>query len=468
MNTPAPALPVIPETITVHLGAPTAAAQNVTVSFPDYIKNVASSEIFPTWPESALRANIYAQISFALNRVYTEYYRAQGYDFDITNATATDQAFENGRNIFENVSEIVDEIFNSYLRRQGNIEPLFAAYCDGIRTQCNGLSQWGSVRLAENGASTYEILQNYFGDDIEIVSNVPIENISPSYPGVPLRLGTVGDEVRQIQLRLNRISANYPAIPKIYPVDGRFGQETYNAVVKFQEIFNLTADGIVGNATWYRILYLYSGIKRLSEIISEGLQYSDVERQFTGNLTLGDTGQNVAGFQYFLLLISQYRDEIPEVAVTGVYDEQTRAAVEAFQRQSGLPVTGVVTLADWNKIYLAYAGIIDSLPDSQFEEASLPFPGVPLRQGSTGEDVRILQGYLNTISQVIDEIPPVEADGEFGPATEAAVIAFQEYRGITPDGNVGAVTWEAIGELYDDIVRGYYRSPGQFPGYEIQ
>ncbi|MGM9637498.1 MAG: peptidoglycan-binding protein [Eubacteriales bacterium] len=462
-----PGFPFIPATITVHLGAPTASAQNVTVTFPDYIKNVASSEIYPTWPEAALRANIYAQISFALNRVYTEYYRAQGYDFDITNSTSIDQSFVNGREVFENISEIVDEIFNSYLRRRGYVEPLFAAYCDGIRVQCNGLSQWGSVDLANAGATTYEILTNYYGDDIDIVSDVAIQDISESYPGVPLRLGSKGNEVRQIQIRLNRISANYPAIPKIYPTDGNFGQETYNAVVKFQEIFNLTPDGIVGPGTWYRIIYLYNGIKRLNEIVSEGLEYADVERQFSGTLELGDSGTDVAGFQYFLLLIGQYRDTIPVIQVTGVYDQQTKEAVEAFQQDYGLPVTGVVTLADWDQIYRAYSGIIESLPDSFFEEASRPYPGVVLRLGSEGGDVRQLQEYLNTLSGAIPQIPPVTVDGVFGPATEAAVIAFQEYDGLTPDGNVGAVTWEAIGEVYDDIIRGYFRSEGQYPGYDL-
>ena len=164
-------LPVIPEYITVHLGEPDESAQNVTVSFPDYIKNVASSEIYPTWPESALRANILAQISFALNRVYTEYYRSRGYDFDITNSTAFDQSFVYGRDIFENISQIVDEIFNDYLVREGNIEPLFAVYCNGTTVTCDGLSQWGSVELANQGLVPYDILRNYYGDDIQIISN---------------------------------------------------------------------------------------------------------------------------------------------------------------------------------------------------------------------------------------------------------------------------------------------------------
>ena len=213
-------LPFIPEYITVHLGRPDEYAENVTVSFPEYIKNVASSELYPTWPESALRANILAQISYALNRVYTEYYRASGYDFDITSSTAVDQSFVRGRDIFENVSEIVDDIFNNYIVRRGNVEPLFASYCNGTTTTCEGLSQWGSVDRANEGLFPYEILQYYYGENIDLVQNAPIDNIEPSNPLNPLKLGSIGEDVRQVQLKLNRISKNYPSIPKIVPVSG--------------------------------------------------------------------------------------------------------------------------------------------------------------------------------------------------------------------------------------------------------
>ena len=167
-------LPFIPENITVHLGPPDSDADNVTLSFLDYIKNVASSEIYPTWPENALRANIYAQISFALNRIYTEWYPSQGYDFDITNSTAFDQAFVPNRDIYDNISRLVDSLFNSYVRRQGSIEPYFTQYCNGTTVTCEGLSQWGTVPLAEQGLIPYEILQNYYGDDIDIVQNAPV------------------------------------------------------------------------------------------------------------------------------------------------------------------------------------------------------------------------------------------------------------------------------------------------------
>ena len=227
----------IPETITVHLGAPAADAPNVTVSFPDYIKNVASSEVYPTWPEDALRANIYAQISFALNRYYTEWYRSQGYDFDITNSTRYDQAYVQGCNIFDNISAIVDEIFNSYIVRDGSVEPYFTQYCNGTTVTCEGLSQWGTVPLAEQGLSPLEILQNYYGNDIRIVADAPVRSTGQSYPGQPLRLGMAGNVVRYKQVQLNRISRNYPAIPKINPVDGIFGTQTENAVRAFQRIF---------------------------------------------------------------------------------------------------------------------------------------------------------------------------------------------------------------------------------------
>ena len=241
-----PNTPTIPQTITVHLGAPGSQAENVTLPFLDYIANVASSEIYPTWPESAIRANIYAQISFALNRVYTEYYRTRGFDYDITNSTAFDQSFVNGRDIFENIQQIVGEIFDSYIRRENSVQPLFAQYCNGTTVTCNGLSQWGSVELANRGYTPFEILQYYYGDDIELVENVPMSEPMESAPTVPLRLGSVGNDVRTAQIRLNRISANYPSIPKILLNDGIFGSDTEAAVRRFQEVFGLTPDSVIG------------------------------------------------------------------------------------------------------------------------------------------------------------------------------------------------------------------------------
>ncbi len=275
--------PFIPSTITVHLGRPDAPAENVTISFPDYIKNVASSEIFPTWPENAIRANIYAQVSFALNRIYTEWYRSQGYDFDITNSTAFDQSFVNGRNVFDDISRIVDDLFNDYVRRQGLVEPLFTAYCDGRNVYCEGLRQWETVSLANEGRTPYEILQHFYGDDIDIVA-APVRVNAPSYAGIPLSLGAVGNDVQEMQIRLNRISRNYPAIPKIANANGNFGADTADAVRKFQQIFNLTPDGVIGKDTWYRIAYIYTSVKKLSELNSEGITFADIQRQYPNEL----------------------------------------------------------------------------------------------------------------------------------------------------------------------------------------
>ena len=261
-------LPYIPETITVHLGEPDQQAENVTVPFIDYIKNVASSEIYPTWPESALRANILAQISFALNRVYTEYYRSRGYSFNITNSTAIDQSFINGRNYFDTISLIVDEIFNDYLRKRDRIEPLFAQYCNGTTVTCGGLSQWGSVDLAEEGYDSVEIIRHYYGDDTEVVVDAPVSGIMSSPPSRLLRLGSTGNDVLAVQLRLNRISVNYPSIPKIPSPDGYYGIGTKEAVEEFQSIFDLTVDGVVGKSTWYAIQRIYAAVKRLNDLNS--------------------------------------------------------------------------------------------------------------------------------------------------------------------------------------------------------
>ena len=298
--------PVVPEYITVHLGPPDQTAENVTVPFTDYIKNVASSEIYPTWPESALRANILAQISVALNRIYTEYYRGRGYDFDITSSTRYDQAYVPGRSTFENIDRLVDDSFNDYIVRQGNVEPLYAQFCDGVRTQCPGLSQWGSVDLAEQGLTPYEILQRYFGDNINIVFNAPVGDGTPSYPGRPLTRGSVGEDVRTIQQQLERIRRNYPAIPRITEISNVFDQGTEDAVRAFQRIFNLEEDGIVGKATWYKIKMIYNGVKSLSEITSEGLTIPEAQRVYPEVLRLGDTGLDVETVRFYLAFLGYF------------------------------------------------------------------------------------------------------------------------------------------------------------------
>lgn len=259
--------PVIPEFIVVHAGAPSnTAAPNYTVRFPDYVKNVASSEIYATWNESAVRANIYCIISFALNRVYTEWYRSKGYNFQITNSTAFDQAFTFGRNIFDNISRIVDEIFTSYVRRIGAKQPLLTQYCDGNRVQCPGwLTQWGSQSLATQGYAPFQILTNFYGTNIELVQAPKVSGIPTSYPGYTLKVGSRGEAVRTVQTFLNRIAQNYPLIPKV-AVDGIYGPTTANAVKVFQGIFNLPQTGEVDLATWFKISALYVGVTKIAEL----------------------------------------------------------------------------------------------------------------------------------------------------------------------------------------------------------
>jgi len=457
--------PYIPQFLTVHLGAPGSNAQNVTVSFPDYIKNVASSEIYPTWPENAIRANVYAQISYALNRYYTEWYRSMGYDFDITNSTRYDQAYVQNRDIFANISDIVDDIFNEYVYRQGSVEPYFTQYCNGTTVTCDGLSQWGTVPLAEQGYGPYDILVEFYGPDINLNTDTPVRINSPSYPGLPLRLGDAGNSVRTKQVQLNRISRNYPSIPKIAPVDGVFGQETDDAVREFQRIFKLTADGIIGKATWYRIAYLYNSVKRLSELDSEGISLDEVAQQFPSLLSPGDTGDEVRMIQYYLQVVAAYYDTVPPLTTTGVYDDATYQAVMAFQRTFGLTPDGIMGQQTWNELYKAYRGILDST--AVMEGGVVLYPGTVLRIGSQGEYVQILQEYLAYISEFYPEIPAVQVTGVFGNQTQAAVIAFQNLFGLEAAGIVGPLTWDAIASLYSDLRVGNDKQPGQFPGTEL-
>ena len=353
---------VIPNPITVHLGTPEAAASNVQVSFPDYVKNVASSEIYPTWPENALRANIYAIITFALNRVYTEWYRAKGYSFDITNSTAYDQAFIYGRPIYDSISRIVDEIFNEYVRRQGQQAPYFTSFCNGTTTTCRGMSQWGTVTLAGQGYTPIRILRYYYPDDVEIVETNAITNMISSYPGTPLRVGSTGLDVQTIQTYLNRIRRNYPAIPAITDAVGTFGDSTRAAVTKFQSIFGLAADGIVGKSTWYKLSSLYTAVTRLAELNSEGTNLGIGTVPPAAVLRQGPRGQDVITLQYLLDLISEYYPGIPAVTQDGIFGAGTKQAVVAFQSRMGLAVDGIVGPATWNALYRTYQGIGQNVP----------------------------------------------------------------------------------------------------------
>lgn len=393
-------IPFVPQQITVHLGAPSEYAANVTVPFVDYVKNVASSEIYPTWEDSALRANILAIVSYALNRVYTEFYRSRGYDFDITNSTAYDQAFVNGRSYFDNISRLVDEFFNDYLRRPGFVEPLAAKFCNGTTVTCEGLSQWGSQNLAQQGYNSTQILRNYYGN-VEIVLNAPVRGYTSSYPGTPLRRGSSGPYVTVIQVMLNRISQNYPAIPKLSSVDGVFGSRTEASVIRFQEIFGLAPDGIVGKATWYALVRLYTAVTRLSELRSQGQQFYSINWAYPNGLEEGETGDKVRHLQYMLSVLAEYIPQIPPIAVDGIFGPATTNAVISAQRYFGLPETGVVNETTWDEIYDQFSGIENTTlrnaetfpqqsqqvqPRNRYSQTSTmtQFPGMDLQVG--GQD----------------------------------------------------------------------------------
>lgn len=457
--------PYIPEFITVHLGPPDSNAENVTLPFSSYIANVASSEIYPTWHENAIRANVYAEISFALNRVYTEYYRSRGYAFDITNSIAIDQSFVHNRDIFSNINEIVLDIFDNYIVRRGSVEPLFAQYCDGVEVVCDGLSQWGSQVLANEGYTPYEILTYYYGNDIDIVTNAPIMGIKESYSGFPLRVGSVGDDVRTLQIRINRISDNFSAIPKIPSPFGVFSFDTEDAVKKFQESFNLTIDGIVGKSTWYEIQKIYASVKRLNNVNSEGISLGDVTNQFPEILKLGDRGIAVSSLQYYLNYIASFYDTISPLSIDGIFGTNTENTIKDAQNTFGLNIDGIVGAATWNAIYNAYLGIVRTIPLKYQDGSYIPFPGVFLRIGVESDDVRVLQEYIAYISNYYPEIPSLSPTGYFGYQTESSVKALQRLFGLEDNGVVGPITWDETARLYSDLYNGNRLNDGQYSGF---
>ena len=454
---------IIPKNITVHLGKPAAAARNVTVSFRDYIANVASSEVYPTWPEQALRANIHCQISLALNRIYTEWYPSKGYTFNITNSTSYDQYYVHGRTVFDVMVRITDDIFNTYLRKRGTVNPYYSEYCDGKSVTCPGLKQWGTVTLANQGRTALQILKYYYGNDIEIVRTNNIQSIPQSYPGSPIRQGDSGTAVFTLQRQLNRITKDYPFLGKL-TVDGVFGSRMAATVRAFQKQFNLTADGMVGRQTWYKISYIYVSVKDLAELTSEGEVSSGTLSDGTWGGTVlrtGSTGSAVEQLQFWLNTLAQYESSIPSLTVDGVYGTGTANAVRAFQRKYGLTVDGVVGRTTWTEVYDQFRSIQS---DNGTPNA---YPGTALREGASGQNVRLVQFWLKIARTVYSSLSNVTVDGKFGSATTAAVRRFQTYFGLTSDGVVGRTTWNKLYEVYNDIANRLLSPslrPGEYPG----
>ena len=445
----------IPEFITVHLGVPTASARDVRVRFSDYIKNVASSEIYPTWHESALYANIYCQISFAISRVFTRWYPSRRYNYDITNSVQFDQYFVEGRNIFENISRIVDNIFNMFIRRQGRREPFFASYCNGTTSKCDGLSQWGAQDLARQGYSPINILKHYYPSDVQIVESTNFSsNIAGTYPGVALREGSFGSDVLLMQRYLNRISGNFYIQPIPNP-DGYFNTRTKDTTIEFQKLTKLLTDGIIGKSTWYKITRYYVAVKQLVELTSEGERLGIGTAPPTTVVRFNDRGQYVVELQFLLNYIAEFYSSLYPVIEDGVFRADTQRGVEAFQRGFGLTADAIVGPKTWRRLYEAYNAIRDAVPLPKLpgpETPAIPaYPGTALRNGSRGNDVRIMQTYLNEIARSYPSIPALTVDGVFGSNTERAVIAFQRQFGLTADGIIGQNTWYKVVDVHYNL-----------------
>ncbi|MBQ6160377.1 MAG: peptidoglycan-binding protein [Oscillospiraceae bacterium] len=434
-------LPYIPSYITVHLGPPAVPAENVTVSFPDYVKNVASSEVYPTWGEAALRANILAITSFALNRIYTEFYRVRGYPFDITASTAYDQQFYKGRSYFSTISRLVDELFDDYIRRIGFIEPLAAKFCNGTTVTCEGLSQWGSQTLAAQGYGWLQILRRYYGQNIEIVPNAPQAEAQESYPGTALRPGSRGRSVALVQTALNRISQSFPAIPKL-SVDGIFGPATEAAVRTFQRVFGLDSDGVVGRQTWYEVERVYAGVLHLSELRSQGLRYEDLGWEFPEPLRPGDRGDRVRQLQYMLAVVAQFVQEVPSVSVDGIFGPRTRDAVAAFQGYEGFAATGEADDRTWDALYDLYSGIDDRVLQNR---AAFP--------------------QLDTAATTVANARArLEALGYSGTNLQQALRAFQQANGLPVNGRLTDDTAQAVTKQFRSLNYSNSTRMTQYPG----
>ena len=417
------------------------------------------------WPEQALRANIHCQISLALNRIYTEWYPSKGYSFNITNSTSYDQYYVHGRTVFDVMVRLTDDIFNTYIRKTGTVNPYYAEYCDGKSVTCPGLKQWGTVTLANQGRSALSILKYYYGRNIEIIRTNNIQSIPQSYPGSPLRQGSTGAAVFTLQRQLNRITKDYPFLG-LLTVDGIFGRKMTETVKKFQKQFNLTADGVVGRSTWYKISYIYVSVKDLAELTSEGETFSGTLPDGSWNfgssvLKQGSTGSEVEQMQFWLSTLAQYESSIPSVTVDGVYGSGTAAAVRAFQRRYGLTVDGIVGRTTWTELYDQFRSIQS---DNGTPNA---YPGTALRQGSSDQNVRLVQFWLKIARTVYSRLNNITVDGIFGSSTAAAVRRFQTYFGLTSDGVVGRTTWNKLYEVYNDIANRLLSPslrPGEYPG----
>ena len=395
-----------------------------------------------SWPEEALRANIIAQVSLALNRIWTEWYPSRGYSFNITGSPGYDQAYVNGRTVFAVMERLTAELFNTFVQRSGDVEPYFTEYCDGKTVTCPGMKQWGTVDRAREGLNALQILRYYYGNRVQLVTTNNIAAIPSSYPGSPLRRGSTGTNVRILQKQLSRIAKDYPSFGKP-AVTGTFDEATENSVKKFQKQFGLTADGIVGKATWYKISYVYVSVKDLAELTSEGETAEGIQSAggWPGTvLRRGSTGSSVEQVQFWLSDLAQFDSSLVRVSVDGSYGAATERAVRAFQQKQNLTADGVVGQTTWNALYAAWV-------DAQSDLGGTAWPGTALRRGDTGMEVRLVQFWLRLAADNYSALRTVTVDGSYGAATVSAVTAFQSLFGLTADGVVGRSTWNKLKEV---------------------
>lgn len=439
--------PVVPNNIVVHLGSPSSNSRNITVPFTSYISNVAASELYPTWPQNALIANIYAIISFTMNRIYNEWYRSKGYNFDITSSPAYDQTYTENRSTYENINNIVQEIFNNYVVKGKGIEPYFTSYCDGRKLICNGLSQWGSVNLANQGKTPLEILKNYYGNDISIKYDAEVGDGTIGYPGYDIELGSFGNPVLAIERDLKRIRNNYPAIPEIPSSPGIYTNDLANAVKKFQEIFNLPVTGVVNKATWYKIKYIYNSVKKLGDLYSEGITEEEATFLYNDKLTLGNSGIDVEYIHYFLDALAFLDPDIPRLQTNSIYSENTVTMVKAFQKKYGLPVTGDFTYSDWKVLKEEYEKILSFVPDKYKYYVNELYPNNFLMKGMSGDDIKRYQRLLLKICRFDKSIPGVRVNGIFDDLTDRSVRKLQNDYGFEINGIVGPLLWRKTVEL---------------------
>ena len=439
--------PVVPNNIVVHLGSPSSNSRNITVPFTSYISNVAASELYPTWPQNALIANIYAIISFTMNRIYNEWYRSKGYNFDITSSPAYDQTYTENRSTYENINNIVQEIFNNYVVKGKGIEPYFTSYCDGRKLICNGLSQWGSVTLANQGKTPLEILKNYYGNDISIKYDAEVGDGTIGYPGYDIELGSFGNPVLAIERDLKRIRNNYPAIPEISSSPGIYTNDLANAVKKFQEIFNLPVTGVVNKATWYKIKYIYNSVKKLGDLYSEGITEEEATFLYNDKLALGNSGIDVEYIHYFLDALAFLDPDIPRLQTNSIYSENTVTMVKAFQKKYGLPVTGDFTYSDWKVLKEEYEKILSFVPDKNKDYVNELYPNNFLMKGMSGDDIKRYQRLLLKICRFDKSIPGVRVNGIFDDLTDRSVRKLQNDYGFEINGIVGPLLWRKTVEL---------------------